>query len=49
MDEKLFEKNNLKLEHQNYTVVPYQQRLSESFVPDLSIIDMLVNIGPNSM
>lgn len=49
MDEKIFEKNNLKVEHQNYTVVPYQQRLSESFVPDLSIIDMLVNNGPNSM
>lgn len=49
MDEKLFEKNSLKLEFQNYVPVPYQQRLSESFLPDLSILDMLVNVGPASL
>lgn len=49
MDENLFEKNNVTLEYQNYVAKPYPQRLSDSFVPDLSIIDMLVNIGPNCM
>ncbi|HZS74566.1 MAG TPA: WbqC family protein, partial [Candidatus Nitrosotalea sp.] len=49
MDEKLFSKNNLKLEYQNYAAKPYPQRLSDTFVPDLSIIDMLVNVGPQSI
>jgi hypothetical protein len=49
MDEKLFSKNNLNLEYQNYAAKPYSQRLSDSFVPDLSIIDMLVNVGPESI
>jgi hypothetical protein len=49
MDEKLFEKNNIKLEHQNYSAIPYRQKLSESFIPDLSILDLLVNVGPDSM
>lgn len=49
MDEKLFSKNNLKLEYQNYAAKPYPQRLSDSFVPDLSIIDMLVNVGHQSI
>ncbi len=49
MDEKLFAKNKIKLEYQNYAAKPYPQRLSDSFVPDLSIIDMLVNVGPESI
>lgn len=49
VDEKLFAKNNLKLEYQNYAAKPYPQRLSDSFVPDLSIIDMLVNVGHESI
>ena len=49
MDEKLFEKNNIKLEHQHYVCPRYPQHLSKLFVPDLSIIDMLVNVGPDCM
>lgn len=49
MDEKLFEKNNIRLEYQNYSPQPYPQHLSSSFIPDLSIIDMLVNVGPDSL
>lgn len=48
MDETLFEKNNLKLEYQSYTPKPYQQRFGEKFVPDLSIIDGLFNLGPDT-
>lgn len=49
MDENLFAKNNIKLEYQNYAAKPYPQRLTDSFVPDLSIIDMLVNVGHECM
>ena len=49
MDENLFGKNKIKLEFQNYVAKQYLQRLSDSFIPDLSIIDMLVNVGPGCM
>ena len=49
MDENLFEKNNLKLEYQHYISPQYTQHLSEMFVPDLSIIDLIANVGPNSL
>jgi len=49
LDEKLFEKNNLRLEYQNYIPLPYSQNLSKSFIPDLSILDMLFNVGSNSL
>jgi hypothetical protein len=46
--EQLFEANNLKLEFQSYEPSPYPQRFTKSFVPNLSIIDMLSNVGPDS-
>jgi len=49
MDEKLFQKNNLKVEYQNYVPIQYQQRFTEIFVPNLSIIDMMANVGPDSL
>lgn len=49
INEKLFEKNNIEFEYQNYSAVPYRQKLSETFIPDLSILDLLVNVGPDSM
>ncbi len=49
MDENMFTKNNIKLEYQRYAAKQYPQRLSQVFVPDLSIIDMLVNIGPECL
>lgn len=49
LDEKLFEKNNLLLGYQKYTCHPYNQHLSDSFIPDLSIIDALANLGPDTM
>ncbi|TLY04351.1 MAG: WbqC family protein [Thaumarchaeota archaeon] len=39
----------MKLEYQHYVYPQYQQHLSRSFVPDLSIIDMLANVGPDCM
>jgi hypothetical protein len=49
LEEKLFEENHLKLEYQNYTPTPYPQRFTKVFVPNLSILDMLANVGPDSM
>jgi len=49
MDEALFKSSGLKVEHQSYSASPYPQRFSESFVPDLSILDMLANVGPGSL
>lgn len=49
MDEKLFSKNNINLEYQNYTSIKYCQHLSYDFIPDLSIIDLLSNVGNNSL
>jgi len=49
MDESLFERNNIKVEYQNYRPLPYPQQLSITFVPNLSIIDMLANLGPDTM
>lgn len=45
----LFEKSNIKLEYQDYRHVTYAQHLSQSFVPDLSIIDTLANLGPGTL
>ncbi|HEV2193184.1 MAG TPA: WbqC family protein [Nitrosopumilaceae archaeon] len=49
MEEKLFLKSNLKIEYQNYIPIPYSQRFTDVFVPDLSIIDMLANVGSRSL
>lgn len=49
MDEKLFEKNNIKLYYQNYHSITYEQNSSNTFIPDLSILDLLFNVGPNSL
>lgn len=49
MEENLFKENNLKLEYQNYTAFPYPQHQTKIFVPMLSIIDLLFNLGPKSL
>ena len=48
LDEKLFEKNKIILKHQNYNPIRYLQHTSKSFIPNLSIIDLLANMGSNS-
>jgi hypothetical protein len=49
LDEGSFSRNGLRVVYQNYHPFPYRQRFTESFVPDLSIIDMLSNVGPECM
>jgi hypothetical protein len=48
IQEQLFDRSNLRLEYQSYLPTPYPQRFSDVFVPNLSIIDMLSNVGPGS-
>jgi hypothetical protein len=49
IDEASFARNGLRLVYQEYVPVPYRQRFTKAFVPNLSIIDMLSNLGPDSM
>lgn len=47
LDENLFDKNNIQVEFQHFFNKAYKQK-SQTFVPNLSIIDLLSNLGPNS-
>jgi len=49
VDEKLFENNQVKLIYQTYSPTNYPQRFSKTFFPNLSILDMLFNVGPKSL
>ena len=48
LDEKLFEKNKIILKYQNYAPIRYLQHISKSFIPNLSIINLLANAGSES-
>jgi len=48
LDEKLFEKNKIIIKYQNYNPIKYPQRMSKSFIPNLSILDLLANVGSES-
>ncbi|MFH1367777.1 MAG: WbqC family protein [Elusimicrobiota bacterium] len=47
MDEKLFTDNNIRLTYQDYKHPEYEQ-LHGKFEPYLSVIDLLMNCGPQS-
>ncbi len=47
LDMKLFSENGIEVIFQNYTTPNYSQ-LHNDFIPDLSIIDLLLNNGPKS-
>ncbi|WP_299290882.1 WbqC family protein [Nitrosopumilus sp.] len=49
MNEKLFNSNNINLEYQNFTHPIYEQHFSDSFIPNLSILDLLFNHGLKSL
>jgi len=48
MDEKLFAEHGIALHYQAYEQRPYPQRFVKEFVPNLSILDMLFNVGTES-
>ena len=49
LNEKLFDEKNIKIEYQNYKPIEYDQIHSEKFIPNLSILDLLFNLGPSSL
>ena len=48
LNEKIFEQNKIKVEYQKYNPIIYPQKHTNSFVPDLSILDLLFNMGSGS-
>jgi len=49
MDESLFARNNIHIEYQNWVPVRHSQNLANVFIPNLSILDMLANLGPYTL
>ena len=49
LDENLFNSNNIELSFQNYSPVVYTQHNSKHFIKNLSILDLLMNMGPKSL
>ena len=49
MKEKLFQKNNIKIEYQKFQCPTYTQIFGGDFIPNLSIIDLLFNNGSKSL
>ena len=49
MDTELFEENKINLEYQKFSHPIYSQHFSNSFIPNLSILDLLANLGPKTM
>lgn len=48
MDEKKFEENSIKVIYQDFKHPRYSQ-LYDGFIPELSIVDLLLNCGPESL
>jgi hypothetical protein len=48
IDPRQFENEGITLVYQDYAPIPYRQRFTKTFVPDLSIVDMLFNLGPDA-
>ncbi len=50
LDKKLFEENGIEVEEHQWKCPQYPQQFKEiGFIPDLSIIDLLFNCGPESL
>ena len=49
MNEKLFQKNNIKIEYQKFQCPTYTQIFGGDFIPNLSIIDLLFHNGSESL
>lgn len=49
MDEKLFEKNKINIEYQNFQCPTYSQIFDGEFIPNLSIIDLLFSYGDDTL
>lgn len=45
LDEQLFRQNGIKVIYSDYEPVPYPQQVRGDFVPNLSVIDFIINNG----
>ena len=45
---QVFALRNVELQYQGYEPAPYKQLWNDKFVPNLSIIDLIFNEGPNA-
>jgi hypothetical protein len=48
-DGEIFKKNNIELEYIDYQYKVYKQKKIEKFVPRLSVIDAMFNLGKNTI
>jgi len=48
INEKLFSENKINLEYQNFKPLVYHQMFSKEFLPNLSILDVMINVGNNN-
>ena len=48
LNEKIFEKSKIEVEYQKYDPINYSQKYAKSFIPNLSILDLLFNMGSDS-
>ena len=48
LNEKFFAQNKIKVEYQKYNPIIYTQKNVKSYVSNLSILDLLFNMGPDS-
>ncbi len=48
LDVDLFKDNGVAVEFQEYSASPYPQRFATEFVPDMSVLDLIANVGPDS-
>ncbi|TQV80216.1 WbqC family protein [Aliikangiella coralliicola] len=49
IDKKVFIDSGITVIFQDYKHTPYRQNFSESFVPYMSVLDLLMNEGPSSL
>ena len=49
LDKNLFDSNNIEISFQNYSPITYTQHNSKHFIENLSILDLLMNMGPKSL
>ena len=48
LDEKIFQENKININYQEYSPISYPQINSKTFIPNLSILDLLFNMGSKS-
>ena len=48
LNEKIFEQNKIEVEYQIYDPIIYSQKYAKSFIQNLSILDLLFNVGSDS-